>query len=228
MKFIILGLGNFGASLATMLTEKGHEVIGVDMTMNRVEMLKDQITHTVCIDVTDPIAMKNLPIAETDVVVIALGEDAGANIMSTALLKQMNPKRIICRAISPLHLTILEAMGMDEIVHPEEEAAERLANSLNMQGVVNSFVLSEAYNIVEARVPAHCANKTIEEVGFRRNYNIVILAIKKVREERNLLGVVRKVSEVEEVASTSTVLQVGDILVLYGNVDDIQSFLKSR
>ncbi len=227
MKFVILGLGNFGASLATKLTERGHEVIGVDMTMNRVEMLKDQITHTVCINVTDPQAVKNLPLAESDVVIIALGEDAGANIMATALLKQLRARRIICRAVSPLHITILEAMGMDEIVHPEEESAERLATSLTMQGVINSFVLSEAHNIVEARVPVRCHGKSIEEIGFRRNYNVVILAIKKTRTEKNVLGATRKVSEVEEVASTSTIVNEGDILVLYGHVDDIKKFLKA-
>src|SRR5687768_17138651 len=104
--------------------------------MARVEMLKDKITHTICMDSTDPSAVNALPITDADVVVIALGEDVGANIMSTALMKQLNAKRIICRAISPLQQTILEAMQMQEIIHPEEEAAERLSIKLNMQGVI--------------------------------------------------------------------------------------------
>src|SRR5690606_8033825 len=103
---------------------------------------------------------------------------------------------------------------------------ERLANRLDIHGIVDSFTLSEDYNIVEARVPARFAGKKIEEVGFRKNYNIVVLASVKQREERSLLGVKRMVTEVKEVATYDTFLEENDILVLYGNIDDIKRFMR--
>lgn len=78
MKFIIVGMGNFGAYLAARLTDKGHEVIGVDSDMSKIEGVKDKVTHTICMNATDKQAVKNLPIKDTDVVLIAIGEDMGA------------------------------------------------------------------------------------------------------------------------------------------------------
>jgi len=226
MKFIIIGLGNFGSSLAQKLTNSGHEVIGVDSKMSKVELLKEKITHTICLDSTDVNAVKHLPLEDTDIVMVCIGEDEGASILTTALMKQLNVKRLISRAVSPLHQTILEAMQVDEIVHPEEETAERWAKKLNIMGVVDSFELTGEYNIIEAKVPKHFIGKTLEEIGVRRNYNVIVLTTIKMSEEKNLIGIVRKVSKVQEVASGKTLLDANDILVLYGRINDIKHFLK--
>lgn len=226
MKFIIIGLGTFGSSLAQKLTNMGHEVIGVDSKMSKVENLKEKITNTICLDSTDMMAMKHLPVQDTDIVMVCIGEDEGASILTTALMKQLNVKRLISRAVSPLHETILEAMQVDEIVHPEEETAERWAKKLNIRGVVDSFELTGEYHIIEAKVPKHFAGKTLEEINVRRNYNVIVLTTIKMSEEKNLIGIVRKVSKVQEVASGKTLLNANDILVLYGRINDIKQFLK--
>ncbi len=226
MKFIIVGLGSFGSSLAQKLTIMGHEVIGVDSKMSKVESLKESITHTICLDSTDKIAIKHLPLEDTDIVIVCIGEDEGASIMATALMKQANVKRLISRAVSPLHETILEAMQVDEIVHPEEETAERWAKKLNIRGVVDSFELSGEYHVIEAKVPAKFAGKSIEEIGVRRDYNIIVMTTIKVIQEKNLIGSFRKVKKVQELASAKTVLEAEDILVLYGRMNDIKNFLK--
>jgi len=227
MKYIIIGLGNFGASLAERLTKKGHEVIGVDNKMGKVEALKERISHTICLDCTDAQAVTHLPFNDTDIVFVAIGEDEGANIMSTALMKQFKAKRLISRAMSPLHQTVLEAMGVDEIVHPEEETAERWAKKLHMRGVIDSFELTANYNIIEATTPPIFIGKTIQEIGFRKNYNIVLLTIIKMVEHKSILGTIKKEQEVQGVVSTRSVVEAGDILVLYGNIKDIQSVLKA-
>lgn len=226
MKFIIIGLGNFGSSLGAKLTHLGHEVIGVDINMGKVEAMKELLTHTIMMNSTDPQAVTHLPLRETDIVIVTIGEDEGANIMVTALMKQLKVKRLISRAINPLHQTVLEAMGVDEIVHPEEETAARFAKMLNVQGIINSFELGGEYNIVEANVPARYTGKTLEEAAIGRNYNVVVLTTIKILEQKNLLGVSRKVRQVQEVASSHTKLEAGDRLVLYGNIQDIQRLLK--
>jgi trk system potassium uptake protein TrkA len=225
MKYIIIGMGNFGASLSQKLTEMGHEVIGVDNSMSKVESIKDKITHAVCMDCTDFHAVSSLPLDETDIVIVGIGEDAGANIMVTALMKQLKVKRLVSRAVSPLQETVIQAIGVDEIIHPEEETAERWAKKLNMSGVVDSFEINDDYSIIEVKVPQRYANKTIQQVGFRPKYNIVVLTTIKTVEEKNLLGLPRKVNKVQGVASPDTRLNPDDILVIYGKNTDIQNLL---
>ncbi|WP_332910411.1 TrkA family potassium uptake protein [Algoriphagus boritolerans] len=127
MKYIIIGLGNFGASLAQKLTEEGNEVIGIDRNMTKVDATKEKISHTICMDSTDEFTVSGLPLKDTDIVLVAIGEDQGANIMTTAIIKNIGVKRLISRAINPLHEKVLQAIGVDEIIHPEEETAERWA-----------------------------------------------------------------------------------------------------
>jgi len=204
----------------------GHEVIGVDHEMDKVNALKEQITNTICLDITDQQAITNLPLQDADIVMVCIGEDQGANIMATALMKQAGVKRLIARAVSPLHETILEAMQVDEIIHPEEETAERWANKLNIRGVVDSYELTDEYSIVKAKVPEAFVGKTLEELSLRRDYNVLVLTTIKEVEEKNRLGITRKVNQVQGVASSLTRLEEGHIIVLYGEIDHIQKLLK--
>jgi len=100
MKYIVVGLGVFGSSIAQKLAEMGNEVIGVDLSMSKVEGIKDKITHAISLDATDIEAVKNLPLDDTDVVIIGIGQDKAANIMASALMKQMHVKRLISRTVS--------------------------------------------------------------------------------------------------------------------------------
>jgi trk system potassium uptake protein len=226
MKFIIIGLGTFGASLSTKLTAMGNEVIGVDNTMSKVEAMKGKITHTMCLDCSDQQAITNLPLKDADVVIVCIGEDEGANLMTTALMKKMKVKRLISRAVNPLHETILDAMEIREIVHPEEETAERWANKLDIPGIVDSFELSREFSIVEVVVPTRYVGKKLGEIKFRRNYNILLLTVMKTVEEKNFIGITRAVTVPEGVASSETLLREGDIVVFFGRLKDIQKFLK--
>lgn len=225
MNYIIVGLGNFGASLAQKLTEQGNEVIGVDKSMAKVDAYKEKISHTICLDSTDQYVMSGLPLKNTDIVIVAIGEDQGANIMTTAVLKNLNVQRLISRAITPLHETVLQAIGVDEIVHPEEETAERWAKKLCIKGVVDSYEINGRYSIVEVKVSKKFVGRTLGEIGFRTNYNLVVLTTLKVTQERNILGLQNNIHEVQEIASYETVLNEGDIMVIYGDNKDIKKIL---
>jgi trk system potassium uptake protein TrkA len=226
MKYIIIGLGNFGSSIAEKLTNLGHEVIGVDNQMKKVEAIKDKISYSICLDSTDPQAVESLPIKNTDVVIVCIGEDVGDNIMTTALMKKMNVPRLISRSISSLHETVLEAMGIEEILRPEEESAERWLKKLTTSHLVDSFELSKGFSIIEAVVPAKFIGKSLEQIALTKNYNILVLTTIKQTIEKNLIGIPRKVSNVQGVITAKTVFEEGDIMVLYGNDNDIQKLLQ--
>lgn len=228
MKYLIIGLGSFGSSLATKLTNQGHEVIGIDSNMAKVDMLKEKISHTICLDATDEFTVSGLPLKDTDIVVVAIGENQGANIMATALLKNLQVKRLISRAINPLHEKVLAALGVDDIVHPEEETAERWAKKLCMNGVVDSFELGSDFSIVEATVPYQYEGKTIAEINIRQKYNLLILTTMKNTVVTSLIGRTRTVNQVQGVADPTIILEKGDILVLFGANKDIKAFLKAK
>jgi trk system potassium uptake protein TrkA len=225
MKYIILGLGNFGRSLAIQLTERGHEVIGVDNSMARVEQLKEKITHTVCMDSTDADAMSALPLKDVDAVVVAIGEDEGASLLTTALLKNLKVKRIIGRIVSDLQRTVLEAMEIDEYIMPEEEAAERLALRLGNKEIVDSFKISEKYSIIETKVPKNYVGKTLKEADLTNKYQVIVLStIKSNTTVEGGKNIIKK--EATGIATSDTRLEEGDLLVLFGEHRNINELIR--
>jgi trk system potassium uptake protein TrkA len=224
MKYIVVGLGNFGASIAEKLTAQGNEVIGLDNSMTKVDAYKEKISHTICMDAMDELTVAGLPLKETDVVIIAIGEDQGANVMATAMFKNMQVKRLISRSINPLHEKVLKALGVDEIVHPEEETAERWAKKLCLSNVVDSFELNANYSIIEISVPAQFVGKTIKEIELGSKYHLLALTTIKSTEVKSTLGRIRNVQEIQGVAKSDTVLEKDDILVVYGSNKDLRNF----
>ena len=228
MKFTIIGLGNFGLALSEKLTHLGHEVIGVDKNIQKIEDNKDKITHAICLDCSYQAAVNSLPLKNTDVVIVAIGEDVGANLLTTALMKKMDIPRLISRSSSNIHQTILESMKITEIIKPEVETAERWAKKLTTSGMVDSFELTDQYSVVEVVIGGKFVDKTIEEVGFNNKYNVIVLTIMKNIREANKSGVLKKTSkfQIQGIAKAETILTEGDIMVLYGNNDDINKVLK--
>ncbi len=226
MKFIIIGLGNFGSTLGLRLVEDGHEVLGVDENLSIVNMFQEKLTHTISMDTTDELAIQRLPLSDTDVVIISIGEDIGASVTTTALIKKYCDTKIISRAISPVHHTILEAMGIKDIIHPEADFADQLATRLIVDGALKTLVLDSKFEIVEANLPSSLEGLTVAEAGLREKYDVSIVTILKKRERRNLLGVKVERSEVVGVPQPDMVFQPQDTLVLFGKMEDIQTFLK--
>jgi len=93
MNVVAIGLGNFGASLAKILTAMGHDVLGVDRNIDKVEFFKDTIANTICLDASDPHALRLLPIKEADAFVVCIGDDFGVSVMIGALLRKFGVKK---------------------------------------------------------------------------------------------------------------------------------------
>ncbi|MGY0392173.1 potassium channel family protein [Bizionia sp. KMM 8389] len=225
MKYIVVGLGSFGASIAEKLTAHGNEVIGIDKNMAKVDAYKEKISHTICMDAMDELTVSGLPLKETDVVIIAIGENQGANVMATALFKNLEVKRLISRSINMLHEKVLLAIGVDEIVHPEQETAERWSKKLAFNNVVDSFELNSNYSIVEVSVPSKFVGKTIKDVELGAKYHLLALTTIKKDSVPSAVGGQRKVGHIQGVAKPHTVLEQGDILVVYGANSDLKNFI---
>lgn len=226
MKYIVLGLGHFGRSLAIHLTEQGHEVIAADKKMAIVEQTKDRITHTVCLDSTDKEAVSSLPLKDSNAVIVAIGEEEGASLLTVALLKQLRVKRIIGRVVSDLQKTVLEAMDIDEYIMPEEDAAERLAMRLDNIDIVDSFKISDNYSIVETKVPSRYIGMTLKDADLTNRYKVIVLTTVLVTNQTTKNGTVEAKKEASGIANSDTVLQENDLLVLFGELSDIQDLIE--
>lgn len=225
MKYIIVGLGNFGSTLAVRLTEMGHEVLGVDARFEVVEQHKNRISHVVALDTSKASAYGNLPIKDTDAVVVAIGEDVGASIVTTALMKQHNAKQIISRSINPVHLAVLESMGIETIFNPEQIAANMFAKQLEMKGVVESFELADNCSVLEIRVPDRYLGKRVDEVDFEGIFNIKLLAIKHFEQKKNFLGMKTQKSTVNMYVSNEHIFTKRDILVMMGELRNFENMI---
>lgn len=225
MKVIIFGLGNFGMALALNLTETGNEVIGVDFKMDKINIIKDKIAHAICFDSTNEMGYSALPIKDADLVVVAIGENEGAAIITTAIIKRITKAKVISRSLSPIHDTVLQAMGIDKIVHPEQEAAERLTNKINFKKVIENFEIDQNYSISEIKAIKEFHGKSIEELKFRENYKLNIITVMRKKEKSNLFGNKIVSSEVIGLPTSTTVINPDDVLVVFGLNKDISNLL---
>ncbi|MEZ4801652.1 MAG: TrkA family potassium uptake protein [Gelidibacter sp.] len=221
MKIIIFGLGNFGMSLALNLTQSGNEVIGVDKQIEKVNLVKDKIAHSICLDSTNELAYHALPVKQTDLAVVAIGENEGAAIITTAIIKKLSKAKVISRSLSPIHDTVLQAMGIDFIVHPEQEAAEKLTYKINLKNVVDNYKVDDNYSITEIKVPESFVGQTLGELDVRTRFNLNVITFLRKQDKTNLLGVTTCVMEVVGVPSPETIVQKDDVMVVFGLNDKI-------
>lgn len=221
MKIIIFGLGNFGLSLALNLTQSGNEVIGVDKQIDKVNLVKDKIAHAICLDSTNELAYQALPMKQADLAVVAIGENEGAAIITTAIVKKLSEAKVISRSLSAIHDTVLQAMGIDFIVHPEMEAAEKLTYKINLKNVVDNYKIDDNYSITEIKIPESFAGQTLGELDIRSRYNLNVITFLRKREKKNLLGVTTSIREVVGVPSPDTIVQKGDVMIVFGLNDKI-------
>lgn len=225
MKFIVFGLGSFGATLSIQLVQLGHEVIGVDNKLETVDKYKYVITHGIALDATSKEAVEQLPLKDVDAAIIGIGESEGANILATALLKQIGVGRIICRVISPLQKMVLEAMNMNEFVHPEEYAAERLALKLDLPGVIDSFQISSDYRLLEVAVPERYIGVAVGSLDLPNRYKIIFVSIMRKIQKKNLIGLDKNELQVMGVVPPSTILKKEDVLLLFGTPISLEYFI---
>lgn len=226
MKYIVIGLGYFGTSLATKLTAIGHEVIGVDNKAERVEELKDKVTKVMIMDSTKPGALASLPLADVDAIIVAIGEDVGSSILTLSLLRKQNVKRLIGRAINPIHHSILKELGINEIVHPEENTAEFVSSILMIREAISILQVNDDVLIIETSVPEKYIGHTLEAINMEERFDIKPVAIKIAPKEHGLAKLLKNDYQVDKVCERLRPLRENDRLIIIGNSEDIKRFIE--
>lgn len=148
-EYAVIGLGRFGGSICKALSEEGLEVMAMDMNEDRVNEYAKIASHAVIGDSTDENVLKNLGIRNFDHVIVAIGENIQASILTTIMLKELGVKMVTVKAQNDYHEKVLNKIGADRIVHPERDMGRRIAHKIISNNVLDYLELSDEYSLIE-------------------------------------------------------------------------------
>lgn len=207
-QFAVIGLGSFGATVALELTKLNHDVIGIDTIKRNVENLADRITHAVIADATDEHVLEELNIQNCDAVIVAIGEDIEASILCVLNLKNLGVEKILVKAKTKAHHTILSHLNVSKIIHPEEDMGVRVAQALNYPMVSRYMALDDDHYIVKVPVNEKLNNINLSGI-LKQEPNIKLLLLKRHQ-------------QIFYETDPNFTLQTDDVLILEGSLSHLR------
>jgi trk system potassium uptake protein TrkA len=213
-EFAVIGLGRFGGSICKALAEQGAEVLAIDIDEDKVNEFASIATHAVVADSTDEHVLKDLGIRNFDHVIVAIGDNIQASILTTLLLNEQGVKQITVKAQNDYHEKVITKIGADHIVHPERDMGKRIAHNIMSTNVLDYLALSEEHSIVELIAGKRISERTLIELDIRAKYGCNIVGIKRGKE----IIVSPRADET---------IQKGDILIVIGADNDISRLEKN-
>lgn len=205
----VIGLGRFGTALATELSRRGSEVLGVDINANIVNEMSDTLTYCVQADCTDENTVHNLGLNTMDIVVVSIGE-IHSSVMVVLFLKEMGVPYVIAKATNDIHSRLLMKVGVDRVVFPEKDMGVRMAHSLMNPSVKEYIELSGEYGMIECAVPRAWVDKSLKDLAIRNKYNV------------NIMGIRDKSGKLNITPDADRPLLKSDILVILGDAVSLE------
>lgn len=212
-QYVVIGLGIFGSTIATTLSEAGKEVLAIDRDMICVERLADVVTKAVVADGTDIDQLKMLGVQEFDVAIVAIGDKLEASILTVMNLKELGVKRIVAKARNKQFMQILYKVGADEVVRPERDMGEKIAKRLLRNRIVDLVELDGGYSVVEMRAPSMWVRQSIKQLNIRAKYDFNIIGIKKAGTGQLMMSI-----------NPDALIHEDDQFVLVANTKNIENF----
>lgn len=212
-EFVVIGLGRFGGSIVSELVELGADVMAIDISSSKVDEFATIATQAVTADTTDESVLKSLGIRNFEHVIVAIGEDIQASILTTLILKEIGVPKITVKAQNDYHEKVLRKIGADQVVHPERDMGFRIANNMMSNNILDYLELSDEHSIAEFQANDRLAGKTIIEMNIRAKYGVNIVAIKR---DKDIIISPQAYDKI----------QSDDILIIIGSDTDIHHFEK--
>ena len=211
--YIVVGLGRFGSETARRLYRLGCEVLAMDVKSELVQQIANDVTHAVVGDCQDKEVLKALDVSSFDCAIIAIGDDLAASVLATMNMKELGVPYLVCKAHDDTHRRVLEKLGANRVVIPEQENAARLAKSLSSPNLLDYIELSEGYGIAEIPAPQNWVGRNLRELNVRAKLGLNILAVRT--------NGAMNVSPAADYA-----IQDGDVLVMLGDNRALEAFEK--
>lgn len=224
-KFLVIGVGRYGSSIARRLADKGAEVVCFDIKEDKIESIKEDVAMAVTLDSTDIKALQSQNITDIDAAVVSIGENFEAVMLASVHLMDLGIKRVIARAHGEQQKSILLKLGVSEILSPEDEVAEAVTERLVNPSVVGFLQLPDNYEIAEIRTPKAVANRTISDLDLRNKYQLTLVTIKR-EFEVEIKGEKLIELHVLGVPNSETVIKDTDTLVVFGTMSDVERFIE--
>ncbi len=210
-QFAVIGLSSFGYYLCKHLAERGHQVMAIDHSSAKIESVQQFVEKAVLADAVDKKTLSELGVQDMDVVIVCLGEEIDASILTTLHLKELGVKRIWVKAMSEDHGKVLHMIGANNVVFPERDMAERVAYSVTSSNVLEHISLAAGQSIIEFAPPGTFVGKTLGELDLPKKYGVMVLVIKELIPE-----------DVVSMPSSSYRIKDSDVLIVIGRDDDLK------
>ena len=178
-QYVIFGLGRFGISLTKALYEYGAEVLVVDEDEEKINEIANYCTHAVCCDATDARNLDKIGINNMDVAIVCIASNVEASIFISLMCKQLGVPVIIAKAQDDRHKLVLQRIGVDSVIIPEEAMGEKLAATLLKPNMVEIMTLTDKFQMVEIRTPKKWQDKTLAELDLRNTEHVTLVVIKR-------------------------------------------------
>lgn len=206
-QYVVFGLGRFGVSLTKKLYEYGAEVLVIDKDEELINEISPYCTQAVCADATDERNLKQLGINNFDVAIVCIASNIEASIFISLMCKQIGIPTVISKASDERHKLVLQRIGVDTVVIPEEAMGERMATMLAKPNVVEIMTLADSFRMIEIRTPKKWQDKTLIELNLRATEHVTLVVIKRG-------------DEVIVSPGGDCKLLADDLLIIAGSVDD--------
>ncbi|HET7581085.1 MAG TPA: TrkA family potassium uptake protein [Bacillales bacterium] len=212
-QFAVIGLGRFGGAICNALSEQGMEVLAIDKDEDRVNEFSQVATHAVIADTTDEAALKSLGIRNFDHVIVAIGDNIQASILTTLILEELGVNHITVKAQNDYHGKVLRKIGADRVVHPERDMGVRIAHHIASNSILDYLDISDKHSIVEVIASKKMDGQTLIDLDVRAKFGVNIVAIKRE-------------GEMDVSPDPDEAIRRGDILIVVGANDDISRMEK--
>ncbi len=227
MKFVIIGMGQFGRALARYLTDKGHEVTILDEKESVIDELKDSVTYALIGDATDMRVLRQLELTGDDTyVIVAVGEQFERNLLITAQLKELGVKNLYVRSVNELHAKVLRLIGINELYRVEDAAARQLADRF-MSESMRLRKLDATHALADIPLPPEWVGRRLCDVNLRADYHLNLLTLRRGQAAESAAAddvLVQMEQPVIDTPEPTLEFLEGDILVLFGREKDLQKF----
>ena len=224
-KFAVIGVGKYGAEIARELAKKGAEVHAFDVSQARTEALKDEVALAIALDATDPKILRSKGIDQMDAVVVAIGENFEATVLTTLNLLDLGLSRVIVRANDANQERILSSLGVTEILSPESEVAEVVSERLINPNIRGFLSLPDDYEIAELKAPLACHGRQLGDLELAQRYELRLITIRREFQETSEDGTPCVREHILGVPKPDTTIEATDTLVVFGSLDNVKKFL---
>jgi len=223
-RFAIVGLGRFGSKVAEYLMQKGAEVLAIDKDKERVEYVKDKVTHSVILDSTEMASLKSAGVDEMDALIVGVGDDFESSVLTVALAKKLGVKKVLAKANTDIQGEVLKHIGADEVLYPEDSEAQRVAQGLMEPKVIDNIRLTDDQSLIRVIAPSEFLGKSIADLNLRKKYGVTVLEIAQSRED----GTEEEAGNVviTTMPPPDYVFRDGDRITVIGQKDYIEKFRK--